>query len=59
MRMLYLNVYQEPTVIPSRKKKVPEVGVSEEGICCKIGLPVKLHLNEDVGHTILTVRQTR
>ena len=32
-------VFQEPTTIPSRKKNevgVPEVGESEEGVCCKI-----------------------
>ena len=37
------SFFQEPTAIPSRKKKkkkkevgVPEVGVSEERVCCKI-----------------------
>ena len=30
--------FQEPTAIPSRKEEVgvPEVGVSEEGVCYKI-----------------------
>ena len=42
----YFYIYQEPTDIPSRKKLmrwvyargwcVPEVGVSEEGVYCKI-----------------------
>ena len=44
---VYYNVYQEPTDIPSRKKKwgwsVSEVGVSEEGVCCKDHLPVKFN----------------
>ena len=36
---LLLFVFSRATTIPSRKKKemgVPEVGVSEEGIYCKI-----------------------
>ena len=33
---IYLFIYQEPTDIPSRKKNVPDVGVSEDGVCCKI-----------------------
>ena len=35
-----LFFFQEQTAIPSTKKKkemgVPEIGVSEEGVCCKI-----------------------
>ena len=37
--LLLLLLLQETTAIPSRKKNevgVPEVGVSEEGDCCKI-----------------------
>ena len=43
---IYLFIYQEPTDIPSRKKRggcVPEVGVSEEGVCSKDHLPVKFN----------------
>ena len=37
---IYLLFYQEPTTIPSRKKIVPEVGVSEEEFSANC-LPVK------------------
>ena len=32
-------LFQEPTAIPSRGGWVPEVGVSEEGVSCKIVFP--------------------
>ena len=37
-----LFLFPSATAIPSREKKKKEMGVSEEGVCCKIVFLLKL-----------------